>query len=216
MTAFIDQLPDGLKRFSEWHEGAGISRSTAYQLLKLLEIQPEQRRVAGSKKPASFLSAEQQTLLNQAVQALNNGMSLPMIADCMKTQETQSTTEGALVHAQSAELTETQSEDTSEDSPAYDPRKELNSLKELANTDWFTAAEMSCLLSKPQTAIARWSDNYEIRPELFIRKRKVNGINFYKVVTETVQDCVALSTTPIHHPGERMLAAQLPSFNCHL
>lgn len=221
MTAFIEQLPDGLKRFSEWHEDAGISRSMAYQLLKLLDIQPEQRRVMGSKKPASFLSAEQQTLLNQAVQALNNGMTLPMIADCLTNNQTAaeivpapSETAAEIVPAPSAELTTQQSQDD----PADDPFAELNRLKKIADTDWFNGNELAVLLARSASTISNWPENYEIRPEFRVRKRKLNNIWFYKVETEkaeTVQDCLALSPAPVSHPGERMLSAKLPSFNCH-
>ena len=46
-------------RLSDWIEASGLSRSTAYELLKLLQIEPEARRVPSSRKPVSHLSAEQ-------------------------------------------------------------------------------------------------------------------------------------------------------------
>jgi hypothetical protein len=68
-------------RLSDWIEAAGISRSTAYELLKLLQIEPEARRVPTSRKPVSHLSGEQMDTLAPWVAELKRGATLPQIRE---------------------------------------------------------------------------------------------------------------------------------------
>jgi len=69
---------DGL-RLSDWIEQSGISRSRAYELLKVLNIELESRRVPGSRKPVSFLSNEDLELLNPLAQQMASGLTLTEI-----------------------------------------------------------------------------------------------------------------------------------------
>ena len=73
--AALEAIPDGL-RLSEWIADSGISRSTAYELLKLAGIEPEPRRVEGSRKPVSFLTAEQLPIMEGMARQLRDGRSL--------------------------------------------------------------------------------------------------------------------------------------------
>jgi len=68
---------DSAVRFSAWFEGQGLSRSTAFRLLSISGIEPERRRVASSRSPVSFLSAEQQEKLDFLALELKNGKTLP-------------------------------------------------------------------------------------------------------------------------------------------
>lgn len=68
-------------RLSDWIEAAGISRSTAYELLKLLQIEPEARRVPSSRKPVSHLSGEQMGTLAPWVAELKRGATLPQLRE---------------------------------------------------------------------------------------------------------------------------------------
>jgi len=68
-------------RLSDWIEASGLSRSTAYELLKLLQIEPEARRVPTSRKPVSHLSAEQIQQLQPWVMELQRGATLPQIRE---------------------------------------------------------------------------------------------------------------------------------------
>ena len=77
MTDAISVL-DGL-RLSDWIEQSGISRSRAYELLKVLNIELESRRVPGSRKPVSFLSNEDLELLNPLAQQMASGLTLTEI-----------------------------------------------------------------------------------------------------------------------------------------
>lgn len=68
-------------RLSDWIEDSGLSRSTAYELLKLLAIEPEPRRVPTSRKPVSHLSAEQVRELQPWAAALAGGATLPQVRE---------------------------------------------------------------------------------------------------------------------------------------
>ena len=46
------------ERFSDWYEGHGISRTTAFALLRAAGIEPSKKRIEGVNKPVSFLAGE--------------------------------------------------------------------------------------------------------------------------------------------------------------
>jgi hypothetical protein len=69
---------DGI-RLSDWIEPSGINRSTAYELIKILKIEPEPRRVIDSHRPVSFHSSAQQQQLEPLSQALLNGTTMSQI-----------------------------------------------------------------------------------------------------------------------------------------
>jgi hypothetical protein len=71
-------VPDGI-RLSEWWESRGLSRSTAFRLLKLLGIEPAKVRAAGSRSPVSFLSDDQVLQLDGLAQRLRNGATLAQL-----------------------------------------------------------------------------------------------------------------------------------------
>ena len=101
--------------------------------------------------------------------------------------------------------------------PDQDPRDELRRLRVcLEDGDWWNAKELAIVLNKSVSAISRWPDRYEIRPEIFVVRRFLNGLNWYKVLTESSEAPLSLSpASEVNHPGARMLSAQLPTFNCH-
>ena len=66
-------------RLAHWIESSGLSRSTAYELLKLLGIQPLPRRVFGFRKPISHLTADQISQLSPWVARLKAGMSFSQV-----------------------------------------------------------------------------------------------------------------------------------------
>jgi len=69
---------DGL-RLSDWIDQAGISRSAAYELLKITGVEPEPRKVPGSRKPVSHLTPEQISILEPLAQQLADGKTMPQI-----------------------------------------------------------------------------------------------------------------------------------------
>lgn len=75
-------------RLSDWTQTSGISRSTAYELLKLLNIKPEARRVSTSRKPVSYLNIAQMQKLAPWVDEIKSGTSIVQIREHFwRTQE---------------------------------------------------------------------------------------------------------------------------------
>ena len=74
-------------RFSEWLEAAGLSRSTAYELIKLLAIEPTPRKLPGIRKQVSFITADQAALLEPWAAAIVNGATMPQIRERIGSSE---------------------------------------------------------------------------------------------------------------------------------
>ena len=75
----IETTTNGVSRLNDWIKASGLSRSTAYELLKLLQIEPEARRVPTSRKPVSHLSAEQIQELQPWAQSIANGATVASV-----------------------------------------------------------------------------------------------------------------------------------------
>ena len=174
--SFIDVLPDGLKRFSEWHEEVGISRSMAYQLLKLLAIEPEMRRVPGSKKPASFLTAEQQQTLLETVQLVNQGYSIPMLQEMRDKAKEPANTGSEIVSKQSQQIVPTQSTELAvRPSPTPSPKREPlaipRALAEAADLNVpLSNAEMAAVLGLSGTELDKSWDGDSPRPGFVLNR----------------------------------------------
>jgi hypothetical protein len=83
--AAVPAVPDGL-RLSEWIESRGVSRSTTYSLLRLAGIEPEARRVDGSRKPVSFLTAAQLVVMDAMAEQLRDGRTLAQLSAMVPTR----------------------------------------------------------------------------------------------------------------------------------
>ena len=75
MDGALTPAVDGI-RFSDWFEREGVSRTTAFALLKLARITPESRRVSGSARSVHFLNAAQEAVLQSLVDRMRTGASL--------------------------------------------------------------------------------------------------------------------------------------------
>ena len=73
-------------RLTDWAESVGVSRSTAYELIKLLGIEPIARRVSGSRRPASHLTGEHVQRLKPWASKIASGITLPQIRDSIANQ----------------------------------------------------------------------------------------------------------------------------------
>ena len=211
MTTFIDVIPEGLKRFSEWHEEAGISRSMAYELLKMMEIQPEMRRVPGSKKPASFLTQKHQDQLAQPLELFNKGWTIPMLKEALE-RTNAAKTASDIVPTQSTELVAKQSRTVEiKREPLAIPRA-LAEAADLAVP--LSNAEMAAVLGLSGTELDKSWDGDSPRPG-FVLERVPHRRKIFWTVKRSGTLSGGLSKQVINHPGERMLSAQLPTFNCY-
>jgi hypothetical protein len=73
-------------RLVDWGKSVGLSRSTVYELIKLLGIEPIARRVSNSRRPASHLTVEHVQKMNPWASKIANGMTLPEIRDSIANQ----------------------------------------------------------------------------------------------------------------------------------
>lgn len=73
-------------RLIDWAKSVGLSRSTAYELIKLLDIEPVARRVPDSRRPASHLTVEHVRKMNPWASKIAGGMTLPEIRDSITNQ----------------------------------------------------------------------------------------------------------------------------------
>ena len=79
---------------------------------------------------------------------------------------------------------------------------------------WYSTDEMALILRKPRTTLANWEHRKEVRPDVFLEKRKVGNDVYWRAVTDSSE--ATLTPQPVStdsseisriHPGERMLAA---------
>ena len=66
---------DGVRLSALWESG-DVSRTTAFELLKLARIEPEQKRVPGSQRPVAFLSGDQERMMRALIQRLKDGATV--------------------------------------------------------------------------------------------------------------------------------------------
>ena len=114
---------------SDWiARTSSVSRSTFYELIKICGIEPEKRRVPGSRAAQSYLSFDQEQELNHWASLMAQGANLTMIRD--KVAQIQSAMPPAartvsqapsntmsMVKADAGEIAVADSEDDVQDSP---------------------------------------------------------------------------------------------------
>lgn len=174
-----DALPDG-QRLSDWIEAAGISRSTAYALVKLLAIEPEPRRVPGSRKPVSFLTAEHLEQIEPFAQQLRDGVTLRDVERMIQDGPGLSRTEpdstglsrivpdGSPVEALAVALAR-----IAPAPPPADPLRVARLLQEAASLGaWLSGAELAQLLGMSPSTITRMGDGHSPRPGFRLERQQ--------------------------------------------
>jgi transposase len=153
----VDVSVDGC-RLSDWISSAGVSRSTAYELLKLLQIEPEQRRVPGVRKLVSFISSEQQQELEALAQALRDGATMPQLRERLGSSNTVS----AIVPRSSQTIQQAGSEASQIVPINPDPLKPWRQLAEVARCHYvLDAPTIAAILGLSKSTIAGWENNTE-------------------------------------------------------
>ena len=72
------------ERFSDWYEGHGISRTTAFALLRAAGIEPGKKRIEGVNKPVSFLAGDQLRAMEALVEQHKAGRSVAELATAIE------------------------------------------------------------------------------------------------------------------------------------
>ena len=72
------------ERFSDWYEGHGIRRTTAFALLRAAGIEPSKRRIEGVNKPVSYLAGDQLRAMEALVEQHKAGRSVAELSSAIQ------------------------------------------------------------------------------------------------------------------------------------
>lgn len=72
------------ERFSDWYEGHGISRTTAFALLRAAGIEPGKKRIEGVNKPVSYLAGDQLRAMEALVEQHKAGRSVAELSTAIQ------------------------------------------------------------------------------------------------------------------------------------
>ena len=220
---------DGL-RLSDWIEQVGISRSAGYELLKVTQIEPEPRKIPGSRKPVSHLTPEQLVILQPLAQQLADGATMPQIKQQLEQSGTVSNSSGSsgivpsnsskqsgIIPADLNQLLTVMSEARKE---PVDPLALAKRLAEAASLGVpLTNGEMAQVLGR--ASIGPKQDGSSPRPGFTIHRQEHNGTPFWSV--ERAVGAVSAHSVPSRQQlggavgiGFDVAAAviDVPSINC--
>lgn len=72
------------ERFSDWFENHGISRTTAFALLRAAGIEPSKKRIEGVNKPVSYLAGDQLRAMEALVEQHKAGRSVAELSTAIQ------------------------------------------------------------------------------------------------------------------------------------
>jgi len=72
------------ERFSDWYENHGISRTTAFALLRAAGIEPGKKRIEGVNKPVSYLAGDQLRAMEALVEQHKAGRSVAELSTAIQ------------------------------------------------------------------------------------------------------------------------------------
>ena len=72
------------ERFSDWFEAHGISRTTAFALLRAAGIEPSKKRIEGVNKPVSYLAGDQLRAMEALVEQHKAGRSVAELSSAIQ------------------------------------------------------------------------------------------------------------------------------------
>ena len=179
VTAELDAI-----RLTDWIQDIGLSRSTVYELMGLLGVEPEARRVPGSRRPASHLSATDLERLRPWADEIRRGATLPQVRARIGRNETireinpgsseiiQKTNPGLSQKVQTDLSTALAAALT----PPPDPLRRAKALAEAAELGVaLSNAELAEVLGLTAATISRWSDGHLPRPGFILRRQKISS-----------------------------------------
>ena len=172
-------------RLSDWIEASGLSRSTAYELLKLLQIEPEARRVPSSRKPVSHLSAEQIQQLQPWASELASGATLPQVRERLgqidtvrddHPKQSQIVPADQMMAALAAIVSQQQAP------PAADPLRTAKALAEAAELGVaLSTTELAGVLGMAVGTVRGLADGHCPRPGFTLRRQKAGNAVWWMV-----------------------------------
>lgn len=197
-------------RLSDWIDATGLSRSTAYELLKLLQIEPEARRVPTSRKPVSHLSADQLELLQPWAQQLASGTTLPQIRERLGQIDTvqddgpgrsgivrdNNPKRSGIVPADQLAAALVAIAGQQQQQPA-DPLRCARALAEAAELGVpLSSAELAGVVGMSPATVSSWPDGHSPRPGFTLRRQKAGSAVWWLVERPGRSDIVPVDLRP--------------------
>lgn len=172
-------------RLSDWIDASGLSRSTAYELLKLLQIEPEARRVPSSRKPVSHLSTEQIRQLQPWAQELASGATLPQIRERLGQSDIvrdSSSKQSGIVPVDQLAAALVAIAGQQQQAQPVDPLRCARALAEAAELGVpLSSAELSGVVGMSPATVASWPDGHSPRPGFTLRRQKAGAAVWWTV-----------------------------------
>jgi hypothetical protein len=172
-------------RLSDWIDASGLSRSTAYELLKLLQIEPEARRVPTSRKPVSHLSAEQIQQLQPWANELASGATLPQIRERLGQSEIvpdRGPKQSQIVPADQLVAALAAIAGQQQQAQPVDPLRCARALAEAAELGVpLSNAELAGVVGMSPATVSSWPDGHQPRPGFVLRREKAGNAVWWMV-----------------------------------
>lgn len=199
-------------RLSDWIDGSGLSRSTVYELLKILGIEPEARKVPTSRKPVSHLTTEQMELIEPWASELRRGATLPQIRDRLGRIQTipderpgpsemvQANSSGQSEIVPAHQLMEALAAIAGHQQPV-DPLRRARALAEAASLGVpLSNQELAEVVGMSPATVSSWPDGHSPRPGFLLRRQKSGSTVWWTVErpgsSDTVQNIRQMESAP--------------------
>ncbi|MEO1004124.1 MAG: hypothetical protein AAFX65_13570 [Cyanobacteria bacterium J06638_7] len=162
-------------RLSDWIDSAGISRSTAYELLKILGIEPEPRKVPSSRKPVSHLLPDHLERLTPLAAQLQDGETLAQIREQLAGQSgiVPASPRPCGMVSVSPEQSGAMLAIAEALRPPADPLRHARALADAASLGVHLGSqELAEALGLATSTVASWPDGHQPRPGFTLRRQK--------------------------------------------
>jgi hypothetical protein len=168
-------------RLSDWISRTGISRSAAYELLRICQIEPEPRKLPDIRKPVSHLLPEHLEVLEPLARQLKDGATLPQIREQVAKQSgivpfnpepsgivpTRPEQSGQLQVIQA--LADAMNRSTA----PSDPLRHARALAEAADLAVaLSSAELGEVVGLEAKTVNKWPDGHSPRPGFTVRRQQ--------------------------------------------
>lgn len=172
---------------SDWIEQVGISRSAAYELLRLTGIEPEPRKIPGTRKPVSHLLPDQLEILDPLARQLRDGATMPQIREQLS-QGVQPVAIQRSGQAPTPALADLISLMAASQQASVDPLASLRRLKEAVELGLpLSTDELAQITGFARGTVRHWPDGYSPRPGFTIKKQKHGNAVFWSVIASSAQ-----------------------------
>lgn len=172
-------------RLSDWIDATGLSRSTAYELLHLLKIEPTPKRVPTSRRPVSHLSSQQVEQLKPWAQWLADGCTLPQIRDRLRQNDIiqdNSGKQSGIIPAEQITAALAAIVSHQQQAQPVDPLRCARALADAAALGVaLSSVELAGVVGMSPATVSSWADGHSPRPGFTLRRHKAGAAVWWLV-----------------------------------